>query len=672
MFRAGLFRIAVSVTVAMFLGGGGWALREAWPAYLAVGAAMVYGVFLVAGRPATILRDGLVRALLDSLLVAVLIASTGGGGSPFFVLYPLAALGVYWIPGLARGIVGAAAILGGYLAATVLAAGDLGALLSAGVGIRAGSIVLFGAVGGFIGTELRGALESVRKLSSGLETEQRYEKKIEESLVLGSGPVLRILSLEGILGWTAETASGLLGAPYAHAATLEGDHRTAIKEGSDVYPSWWHPKIQRLVLWSYRTGEVLRDEETVHDLKGFMAVPVVSASGEQLATVVVGGKEFGAKEERALKLLARGVASALEGVGEAPGGRDPVSGLPNHASLRRFLRRELSARSLLTILAIKIENLGHSDRTRGSAATDALLEELGEKLGDGRQQVYHYGGDEFVAVLTGDDEERASGYARGLRKLVAGLKSDPVLPLAASVGFVATGPEGGDPDLILEASWGALREARRRPEKIFGLPAGDAKEPEGGTEAVWALVTAVEVRDPYLAEHSRAVSEIAQLIASRMGLPREQSDALAIGALLHDVGKIAIPDSILHKPGPLTEEEYGIIKRHPVLGAKILGRIGELSAAVPAVRHHHEWFDGRGYPDGLRGEEIPLLARITVAADAFDSMTRDRGYQRGVPAAAALTELERNSGTQFDPGVVAALVRVVEEETDDRRSGFAG
>lgn len=119
MFRAGLFRLAVAGTVALCLGGGGWALREAWLAYTAVCLAGVYGVFLVAGRPAAIIQDGPVRALVDSLLVAVLVASTGGAGSPFFVLYPLAALGIYWIPGTARAATGAAAVLGGYLAAIV-------------------------------------------------------------------------------------------------------------------------------------------------------------------------------------------------------------------------------------------------------------------------------------------------------------------------------------------------------------------------------------------------------------------------------------------------------------------------------------------------------------------------------------------------------------------------
>ena len=274
-------------------------------------------------------------------------------------------------------------------------------------------------------------------------------------------------------------------------------------------------------------------------------------------------------------------------------------------------------------------------------------------------------------MLRGGGEEEAVSHARWLRRLVAELAGGSAAPLSASVGFVANDLEGGDPDAILDAAWDALWEARRRPEGVFGLTAGSAEAGPRVTEAAWALLEAAEARDPDLAEHSRAVSGIARRVAAGIGLPREQTEVLAVGALLHDIGKVAIPDYILQKPGPLSGEEHVIIKQHPVLGAKILGRIGELSAALPAVRHHHEWFDGSGYPDGLRGEEIPFLARIILAADAFDSMTRDRVYRSGVPTATALKELERNSGTQFDPAVVVALVRVV-EATDGRRSGFAG
>jgi HD-GYP domain-containing protein (c-di-GMP phosphodiesterase class II) len=141
--------------------------------------------------------------------------------------------------------------------------------------------------------------------------------------------------------------------------------------------------------------------------------------------------------------------------------------------------------------------------------------------------------------------------------------------------------------------------------------------------------------------------------------------------LLHDVGKIGVPDLILQKSGRLTEEEYTVIKRHPVLGVEIIAPVKELAPALPVVRHHHERFDGKGYPDGLRGEDIPLLARIVSVADAFDSMIRARPYGYGISRKAALQEIEENSGTQFDPRIVRALLEVV-EAPGDRQADTAG
>jgi HD-GYP domain-containing protein (c-di-GMP phosphodiesterase class II) len=160
-------------------------------------------------------------------------------------------------------------------------------------------------------------------------------------------------------------------------------------------------------------------------------------------------------------------------------------------------------------------------------------------------------------------------------------------------------------------------------------------------------------------------------VGLKMSLPSEQLDALTLGALLHDVGKIGIPDRILHKPGRLTDEEYEIIKRHPALGARMVAPVKELAPAVPAVRYHHERFDGKGYPDGLRGEDIPLAARIVSVVDAYDSMLRERPYGYGISREAALEEIENNSGVQFDPGVVRTLLEMV-RELEKRQVDSAG
>src|SRR5262245_48765544 len=157
--------------------------------------------------------------------------------------------------------------------------------------------------------------------------------------------------------------------------------------------------------------------------------------------------------------------------------------------------------------------------------------------------------------------------------------------------------------------------------------------------------------------------------AREYGVPEKDLADLAHGVLLHDIGKIGIPDAILLKPGPLTAEEWTIMRRHPEIGARLIRDIPFLQGAIPIVRHHHERWDGAGYPDGLRGVEIPLGARIFAVVDAFDAMTFDRPYSRAISFADARAEVRRSAGAHFDPAVVDAFMRVPDSVLEDIRSG---
>jgi putative nucleotidyltransferase with HDIG domain len=172
----------------------------------------------------------------------------------------------------------------------------------------------------------------------------------------------------------------------------------------------------------------------------------------------------------------------------------------------------------------------------------------------------------------------------------------------------------------------------------------------------------VDARDAYTAGHSRRVQQLALAVGRELNLSREELELLGHAALFHDIGKLGIPDAILLKPSALTDEEWVIMASHAAEGASIINRLGFLSDAVPAIRHHHERFDGGGYPEGLVGEDIPLGARIIHVADAFDSMLTTRVYRPARPAEEALEELRRNAATQFCPRCVAALEAVVAGE----------
>ena len=183
-------------------------------------------------------------------------------------------------------------------------------------------------------------------------------------------------------------------------------------------------------------------------------------------------------------------------------------------------------------------------------------------------------------------------------------------------------------------------------------------------EALKALASAVDAKDPYTARHSMRVTRLSLALADAIGLTSDEKYVLELSAWVHDVGKIGVPDYLLSKSSGLTSAELEIMKVHPVKGGEIVGQIEELSRVADVIRHHHERLDGKGYPDGLRGDAIPLLSRIIFIADSFEAMTSDRSYRRGPGRTKALAELRRNSGSQFDPDLVETFISTIENLPD--------
>jgi putative nucleotidyltransferase with HDIG domain len=213
--------------------------------------------------------------------------------------------------------------------------------------------------------------------------------------------------------------------------------------------------------------------------------------------------------------------------------------------------------------------------------------------------------------------------------------------------------------LVRGASWMLRSQNEKLRRRTLRLAESNRLLEESALEAVESLNATVDAKDPYTAGHSQRVQRIAVALGEELGLERQQLDVLRFAGLFHDIGKIGVPDAILTKPDRLTELEFEIVKRHPEDGARIVGRLHRLHAAVPAVLHHHERWDGRGYPHGLRGDGIPLEAAIVGLADAVDAMTTDRPYSCARTLADATEEVVRNRGTQFAPAVVDAYFRLV-------------
>jgi putative nucleotidyltransferase with HDIG domain len=185
-------------------------------------------------------------------------------------------------------------------------------------------------------------------------------------------------------------------------------------------------------------------------------------------------------------------------------------------------------------------------------------------------------------------------------------------------------------------------------------------------DVIRTLAQALEARDVYTQGHSSRVAEAAVMLAREIGLSREEQDVVRLGCLLHDIGKINIPDAVLLKPGSLTDEEYHLMQRHPVVGEQICRPLVFARACLTVIRHHHERWDGHGYPDKLKGDEISLFARIASIADSWDAMTTDRPYRKALAAPVAFSILEDGAGTQWDPGLVPVFIRVMSHHVDQR------
>ena len=225
---------------------------------------------------------------------------------------------------------------------------------------------------------------------------------------------------------------------------------------------------------------------------------------------------------------------------------------------------------------------------------------------------------------------------------------------------------------LLQAQNASLSEMnqsleRKVAERTHELEAKNRELRTAYLSTVRALSEAVDAKDPYTRGHSERVGVYASRIARELGCKREFIERIYLAGLLHDIGKIGVPDAIIGKPERLTSTEYELMKRHPEIGARILEPVKFLADIVPCVRHHHEWYDGSplGYPERLTGGDIPYPSRIILVADTVEAMTSDRPYRRALPLARVVEEIERFRGTQFDPSAADAFLRIAEREEED-------
>jgi two-component system cell cycle response regulator len=334
---------------------------------------------------------------------------------------------------------------------------------------------------------------------------------------------------------------------------------------------------------------------------------------------------------------------------------DALTGLGNRRRLLQDVEHALEPGQGPTLLvSYDLDGFKSYNDGFGHPAGDALLARLGQKLSDAAGAAgvaYRMGGDEFCVLLRDGTVQADAAAARCHLALAEHGRGFDV---GASYGSVRLPAEA-------TTTAQALQIADHRLYRQKGLRPSSPR-----TQARDVLMRILREREPELHDHLRSVARLATAVARRLGMSPEAVDEVTRGAELHDVGKMAVPDAILDKPGALDDREWSFIHRHTLIGEAILSAAPALVPVARLVRSSHERFDGRGYPDGLAGDAIPLGSRIIFACDAYDAMVTDRPYAAAMPQEDALEQIRAGRGVQFDPAVVAALCDCVREGDAER------
>jgi diguanylate cyclase (GGDEF)-like protein/putative nucleotidyltransferase with HDIG domain len=356
---------------------------------------------------------------------------------------------------------------------------------------------------------------------------------------------------------------------------------------------------------------------------------------------------------------------------------DELTGLFNHRYFHERLDEEISRCSrfgdIFSLLFLDMDLFKAYNDIYGHLAGDDMLKQIGQYIKSsirGIDMAFRYGGDEFTVILPQAALDDACKVAERIRKRIEVEMDSKGAPLTCSLGIASWPTDGVMREEIIQASDASLYYAKQMGRNriclaseimasdVLSVGAKPEREP-GILSTIYALAATVDAKDHYTYGHSKKVSKYTTDIAEALGYSQERLATLRAAALLHDIGKIGVSDRVLTKSGPLSDEDWEPIRAHPKLGVAILKHVESLSGCLAAIQYHHERYDGAGYPAGLKGENIPLDARIMAVADSYDAMTSLRPYRQGkFTAEQALAELKRCAGTQFDPKIVEVFLSV--------------
>ena len=531
--------------------------------------------------------------------------------------------------------------------------------------------------------------------------EQLREQDAEITLVNRLTAIITSsMSIQMIFEAFAQELKKVVDIDWATIALIDGNELYFLALSSTI-GSAWQPK-ERIPLEGTATELACRERGAVYepDLKrhhrfwtweshlkqGVSSVVYLplSVTDRVIGTLILASRKpnaYSRSQIRLLEKVALQIAAPIENAqlyarAEQKSRIDELTGLFNRRHFEERLKEELARHSrygdAFSIFMADLDNFKTYNDVYGHPAGDNLLSQIGEIIKSSvrdADQAFRYGGDEFVVILPQTAREDAYVVAERVRAQIAGEMEKKSLTVTCSIGLASYPADGVIAGELVTGADTALYYAKWTGGNRIYFSSNVTSEPlsdkriygkRNGLSAVYALVSVVEARDPYVYGHSRKVNTYAVALAEAIGLSPDEVSKVSTAALLHDIGKIGIPDEVLNKKGELSGENWEAIKAHPRLGANIVCNIPQLIHCANSILHHHERWDGSGYPDGLKGEQIPIEARILAIADSFEAMTSARPYRPALSLEGVVTELREGAGLQFDPKLVEVFIDIIE------------
>jgi diguanylate cyclase (GGDEF)-like protein/putative nucleotidyltransferase with HDIG domain len=514
------------------------------------------------------------------------------------------------------------------------------------------------------------------------------------------------VSIQGIFEGFAQELKKVVDVDWATIALIDGEEFYFSALFSSIGSPW--QREERIPLKGTPTEWVCRERKSLYEtdlaryhrfwtgerhlqqgIRSIVYLPL-SIKDQGIGSLIFGSRKpnaYSPKQIKLLEQLALQIATPVENArlyaqAEQRSRIDELTGLFNRRHFEERIKEEIGRHSrygdVFSVFLLDLDNFKTYNDIYGHPAGDILLNQIGKIIkGSVRSadQAFRYGGDEFAVILPQTAINDAYVVAERVREQITRGMEAREIGVTCSIGLASYPSDGVISGELVTVADTALYYAKRTggnrvylSSKILSEPLAEAgiSARRNGLSAVYALVSTVETRDPYVYGHSRKVNSYAVALAEAIGLPPDDVSKVSTAALLHDIGKIGIPDRVLNKRGKLNKEDWEAIKSHPRLGANIVGNIPNLVPCVSSILYHHERWDGSGYPEGLKGEEIPIEARILAIADSFEAMTSARPYRPALSPEEVVKELRQGAGLQFDPKLVQTFISIIEAGLPER------